>query len=211
MPPLFQSTPEGILRAILHAPAASSDRRAILLDRDGVINERIGGSYVTRWAEFKFVRGIVDAISKISRLGLPVILVSNQAGVGKGLMTEVSLEEITWHLEDAFASQGARIDAVYYCPHRPEEGCTCRKPAPGLLLQAAADFHLDLQRSIFIGDTASDLAAADAVGCAFIQLRALPETQVIDVPGREINVRTPADLPEAVRAHFRSMKEVRDR
>jgi histidinol-phosphate phosphatase family protein len=146
-------------------PAPSAPRPGLFLDRDGVINERIFGSYVTNWSEFKFTHGIASALCQLSSLNLPMIVVSNQAGVGKNLVTRERLAEITKRFVSELAAGGARIDAVYYCPHRPDENCRCRKPATGLLTRAAADWNIDLRRSVLIGDSQSDLAAAGAAGC----------------------------------------------
>jgi histidinol-phosphate phosphatase family protein len=146
-------------------PVPSASRPGLFLDRDGVINERIFGSYVTNWSEFKFTPGIVSALGQVSTLQLPIIVVSNQAGVGKNLVTKDQLAEITQRFVGELAAAGARIDAVYYCPHRPDENCRCRKPATGLLTRAAADWNIDLRRSVLIGDSQSDLAAATSVGC----------------------------------------------
>lgn len=158
-------TREGSLRVNIVEPVPSASRPGLFLDRDGVINERIFGSYVANWSEFKFVPGIVSALSQVSTLQLPMIVVSNQAGVGKQLVSKEQLAEITQRFVRALAVAGARIDAVYYCPHRPDENCRCRKPATGLLTRAAADWNIDLRRSVLVGDSPSDLAAAEAVGC----------------------------------------------
>lgn len=172
-PRSFATTREGILRLFLSDPGVSSASHALLFDRDGVINERIFGAYVTKWSEFKFINGIAEVLASLSALGLPMIIVSNQAGVGKGLVSENSLKEITHHFVADLAARGARIDAVYYCPHRPDDRCVCRKPAPGLLTRAAADWSLDLRSSVLIGDSESDLAAAKAVQCPSILFSSL--------------------------------------
>lgn len=161
----WEITREGSLRINIVDPVPSASRPGLFLDRDGVINERIFGSYVTNWSEFKFTSGIVSALSQVSILQLPIIVVSNQAGVGKNLVTKAQLAEVTQRFVRELAAAGARIDAVYYCPHRPDENCRCRKPATGLLTRAAADWSVDLRRSVLIGDSRSDLTAAEAVGC----------------------------------------------
>jgi HAD superfamily hydrolase (TIGR01662 family) len=94
-----------------------------------------------------------------------MIMISNQAAVGKGLLTPSALEELTVQMNQALIEFGASLTAVYYCTHRREEQCACRKPQPGLLYQAASDFHLDLARSIFIGDSDTDIQAAWSAGC----------------------------------------------
>ena len=143
-------------------------RPAIFLDRDGVINERVVGGYVTNWSEFRFLSGVLPVLRELGRLRLPLIVVSNQAGVGKGLMSRAALGRITERFVAHLTRAGAPIAAVYYCPHAPDAGCRCRKPRPGLLLRAARDCGIHLGRSILIGDSPSDVEAARAAGCQSI-------------------------------------------
>jgi len=104
-------------------------------------------------------------LAGLSESGLPIIVVSNQACVGKGLLEPSALVEITNRFVASLRRTGGRIDAVYYCPHTPEENCDCRKPRGGLLSRAARDWALDLRRSVLIGDSISDVQAASAAGC----------------------------------------------
>jgi D-glycero-D-manno-heptose 1,7-bisphosphate phosphatase len=143
-------------------------RPAIFLDRDGVINERVVGGYVTNWSEFRFLSGVGPVLRELRRFRLPLIVVSNQAGVGKGLMTRGALACITERFVAHLARAAVPIAAVYYCPHTPDAGCRCRKPRPGLLLRAARDWRIHLGRSILIGDSPSDVEAARAAGCQSI-------------------------------------------
>jgi D-glycero-D-manno-heptose 1,7-bisphosphate phosphatase len=159
----FDETTTGILRRVFGRPAGRMEG-AIFLDRDGVINRRIAGGYVTRWSEFEFLPRAIDGIVALVSIHAPIIVISNQAGVGKGLVTVENLGDITERFVAAVRDRGGRIDAVYYCPHAPSAECTCRKPKPGLLLQAASDWGIDLRSSVFIGDSSSDVAAARAVG-----------------------------------------------
>jgi len=138
---------------------------AVLIDRDGVINLRRPNDYVLNWQQFAFVPGICEALRGISALGLPMIVISNQAAVGKGLLEPKALEEITTQLHHVLLSHGVTMAAYYYCPHRLDEGCNCRKPKPGLLFQAATDLDIDLSRSVFIGDSQTDIQAAQAAHC----------------------------------------------
>ena len=94
-----------------------------------------------------------------------MILISNQSAVGRGLLRDVDLEDITQRMWKALELDGAQLSAAYFCPHRPDEKCNCRKPQPGLLKQAAADFGIDLARSVLIGDSDADVKGAQAVGC----------------------------------------------
>jgi D-glycero-D-manno-heptose 1,7-bisphosphate phosphatase len=139
--------------------------QAIFIDRDGVINCRRPDDYVLEWSQFIFVPGMRAALKQLASLGLPMIVISNQAAVGKGLLDAARLEEITRQMQQALLSDGTPLAAAYYCIHRSDENCPCRKPKPGLLVRAAADFHIDLRRSIFIGDSDTDAQAAHAAGC----------------------------------------------
>jgi D-glycero-D-manno-heptose 1,7-bisphosphate phosphatase len=138
---------------------------AIFIDRDGVINCRRPGDYVLDWSQFVFMPGMRPALKQLASLGLPMIVISNQAAVGKGLLDSSRLEEITTQMQQALLSDGTSLAAVYYCIHGPDENCLCRKPKPGLLEQAAADFHIDLRTSVFIGDSETDVEAARSTGC----------------------------------------------
>ena len=144
-------------------PAAKGP--AIFIDRDGVINCRRPGDYVLDWSQFIFTPGIRPALKQLSSLRLPMIVISNQAAVGKGLLDLSGLRDITAKMHQALLDDGTFLAAVYYCPHRPDENCICRKPKPALLRAAADDFNIDLTRSIFIGDSDSDVRAAQAAGC----------------------------------------------
>ena len=139
-------------------------RPAIFLDRDGVIN-RNRPDHVKTWAEFDFLPGVLPALRRLALLEWPVVVISNQAIVGRGLVSRQTLDVINARMVRTVQSVGGRIDRVFYCPHRPEEKCTCRKPQPGLLLQAAEQMKLDLARSFFVGDAESDVMAAKAAGC----------------------------------------------
>ncbi len=138
--------------------------RAVFLDRDGVINLN-RDDHVTSQAEFQFLPGALQAMAALARSSLQVVVVTNQSAVGLGRMTAGELLEIhSWMLERV-RSTGGRIDAIYACPHLPEEDCLCRKPRPGLLHQAARELDLDLGRSFMIGDAASDVQVGLAAGC----------------------------------------------
>lgn len=144
-------------------------RPAVFLDRDGTLT--VEADWVTKSAELELLPGACDAIARLSRAGFAVVLATNQSAVARGLVTEKGLAEIHAHLSRELESGGARLDGVYACPHHPSEGsgpyrreCECRKPRPGLLLAAARDLGLDLERSYVVGDAERDLAAGAAVG-----------------------------------------------
>ena len=156
------------LKFTFSEPPSTGLQPGILFDRDGVINERIIGGYVTEWSEFQFRDGIKHAIASLAELRLPIIIISNQAGIGKQLISHSSIKNITNKFVAELEESGARVDAVYYCPHTSDENCSCRKPRPGLLEAAAQDWRLDLTRSILIGDSESDLQAARVSNCRAI-------------------------------------------
>jgi histidinol-phosphate phosphatase family protein len=140
-------------------------KTAVFLDRDGVINRNIDGDYVRHWQEFEFLLGSREAIQRLLREHKPVIVVCNQACIGKGLVSDAMVQEINRRLVTQTSVASRKISAVYHCPHRVEDGCQCRKPKPGMLLKAAADWDLDLTRCYMVGDAISDIEAGSAVGC----------------------------------------------
>lgn len=137
--------------------------RLVLIDRDGVIN-RDSDEYIKRVEEWLPLPGSLEAIAALTRAGFDVIVITNQSGVGRGLLTEQTLAEIHAAMRAAVEAAGGRIAGIFHCPHRPDEGCDCRKPRPGLLHQAARAFGVPLTGVAFIGDKASDVEAALAAG-----------------------------------------------
>jgi D-glycero-D-manno-heptose 1,7-bisphosphate phosphatase len=154
----------------------------VLLDRDGVINRRIMGGYVTCWEKFVFLPGALDALRLLREKDYHAIVVSNQQGVGKGLMSAADLEEITRKFVAEVEAQGGRIREVYYCTHGAQEDCPCRKPKPGLLRRAQAEHHFAFQHTFLIGDSESDLRAAQAVGCPAIMVSDAPPAGLDRLP-----------------------------
>lgn len=145
----------------------TTTRPAVFLDRDGTLN-RERSNYVRSWSEFEFVPGALDALRALATLDVPIVVVTNQSAVGRGLMTSATLADVHDRMRAAVTAGGGRIDAVYACPHRPDEGCPCRKPRVGLFRRAALEQSLDLPRSVLIGNTELDQAAARALGCAIV-------------------------------------------
>ena len=144
--------------------------RAIFLDRDGVICEN-RTDHVKSWNEFQFLPGVKDSLAALSRLDLPIIVITNQAAIGRGIVPAHVVEDIHRRMVADVEAFGGRIDRVVYCPHTPEEGCSCRKPEPGMLRQVADDMGIDLSRSYVVGDAATDLMAGQRVGSqAFLVL-----------------------------------------
>lgn len=139
-----------------------SQRRAIFLDRDGVISVN-RSDYVKTWDEFVFLPRSLAALRRLAPSNFVIAVTTNQSAVGRGLITETTLYDIHARMLAEVERAGGRIDAVYYCPHRPEDQCDCRKPQPGLYLLAARDFDIDLGRSIVVGDALVDVVAARAI------------------------------------------------
>jgi D-glycero-D-manno-heptose 1,7-bisphosphate phosphatase len=137
----------------------------VFLDRDGVINRRLPGAYVRTWAEFEFLPGAKEALCRLTAAGLRLIVITNQRGIARGLMTEADLRDIHTRMLAELEPAGARIAAIYYCPHDKGE-CDCRKPEPGMIRQAQRDYPaLDPARSVLIGDSLSDMEAGRRAGC----------------------------------------------
>lgn len=140
----------------------------VFLDRDGVINRRPGDGYVTQWSDFHFLDGAKAAVSLLRFAGLRTFVVTNQRCIAHQLMTAADLDRIHCNMVQEFEAAGGSIDAVYYCPHHPDE-CDCKKPQPGMLLRAKREFpDVDFHRSVIIGDSLRDLQAGHAVGCQTI-------------------------------------------
>jgi D-glycero-D-manno-heptose 1,7-bisphosphate phosphatase len=144
-------------------------RAGLLLDRDGVLNEEV--EYLHEPRDLVVIAGVAEAIAAMNRRGIPVAVVSNQAGIGRGMYGVEAYEEVNRAIAERLAVAQARIDAWYFCPHLPDAGCACRKPRPGMLLAAAADLDLALAASVLVGDKASDLEAARAAGCRSVLVR----------------------------------------
>jgi D-glycero-D-manno-heptose 1,7-bisphosphate phosphatase len=141
-------------------------RRAAFLDRDGIINRKAReGEYVTRWEDMEILPGVAEAIALLNQAGFLVIVVSNQRCVAKGLITTAELDALHRRMCQALARAGATIDAIYYCPHEKHPPCRCRKPEPGMLLDAARDHDIDLAASWMIGDSDADVEAGRRAGC----------------------------------------------
>jgi D-glycero-D-manno-heptose 1,7-bisphosphate phosphatase len=137
--------------------------KLVILDRDGVINYD-SELYIKSPEEWHPIPGSMEAIARLSAAGYAVTVVTNQAGIGRGLFDAVTLEAIHAKMYKTVGERGGRIDAVFYCPHTPEAGCECRKPKPGLLRRAAERFGSATTRVPVIGDSLHDLQAAKAVG-----------------------------------------------
>lgn len=146
-------------------------RAAIFLDRDGVINQDTG--YVANRDDFVFIEGVVEALQLLKEKGYLLVVVTNQSGIARGLFSEADFMQLTEWMDWSLADKGIDLDGIYFCPHHPTAGtgpetttCDCRKPAPGMLLEAIADLKIEASTSYMVGDKVSDLQAAQAAGVA---------------------------------------------
>jgi D-glycero-D-manno-heptose 1,7-bisphosphate phosphatase len=149
---------------------------AVFLDRDGTINQEV--SYLNSLAELRLIPGAAEAIASLNAAGFKVVVVTNQAGIGRGYCREADLHSIHTAIQQQLQEVGGRIDGFYYCPHHPTAGlgeyrieCSCRKPAPGMLRRAALEMNLDCDASYMVGDHIKDIQAGKAVGCRTLLVR----------------------------------------
>ena len=149
--------------------------RAIFIDRDGTFN--VVGDYIHKIEDFKLIPGSDEAVRLAHGAGFLVIMVTNQAGVGRGYYTEEDVKAFHRHIQGFLGEKGERIDAFYYCPYHPTKGvgeylkdADCRKPKPGMLLEGAKDLDIDLSKSYMVGDTLGDIQAGNAAGCETIMV-----------------------------------------
>ena len=146
------------------------DPRLVILDRDGVINQD-SPDFIKSPEEFIPLPGALEAIAALNRAGFTVVIATNQSGLARGLFDDDDLDAIHAKLDVLLAEHGGNIDAVFLCPHGPDEGCDCRKPAPGLLHQIAAHYGVDLGGVPAVGDSIRDLEAASASGAMPVLVR----------------------------------------
>lgn len=145
-------------------------RKVVFMDRDGVLNEKaLEGDYVKSWREFRFLPNVPEALVRLKALGFLLIVVTNQRGVAREIVAEETVREIHRTMVEELRARGADLDAVYYCPHDVTDGCSCRKPKPGMVNRAINDFRrkgvdLDIEHSYMIGDSEQDIVLGKTVG-----------------------------------------------
>lgn len=142
----------------------------VIVDRDGVINHD-SKNYIKTPEEWRPIVGSLEAIADLTRAGIQVIVLTNQANIGRGVMRWETLDAIHSKLKQALDALGGRIERFYICPHRPEDGCACRKPQPGLLFEAARDYGFGLDATPFVGDSIRDLEAARSANARPVLVR----------------------------------------
>jgi len=179
-------------------------RPAVFLDRDGTLNKEVG--YLDHLDRFELYPWAIDAVRLLNRAGFVVVVVTNQAGVARGLLSEKFLGDLHQHMTDIFSVGGAKIDRIYYCPHHPEAPveayrfhCDCRKPNPGMVRQAERELSLDLVRSFVVGDRWCDVQLAQAVGAKGILVRTGYGASEVGSPPEGVSVAAVrSNLMEAV-------------
>lgn len=161
-------------------------RRALFLDRDGVLN--IDHGYVYRPADFNVIDGVFDSLRRAQERDYALIVVTNQSGIARGLFSPADYQQLEDHMRRLFAAEDIDFTAIYHCPHHPNgevaafaRQCDCRKPQPGMILRAAREHAIDLTCSIMVGDKESDAQAARAAGIPAFHLVRFPETRLVDV------------------------------
>jgi len=147
----------------------ANGKRAVFLDRDGVIN--VDKGYISLVDDFEFIEGVIEACIKLKEKGYLLVIITNQSGIARGYYTEEQFHTLTEWMDWSFADRGVDLDGIYYCPHHNEKGigefkvdCDCRKPKPGMLLSAIEELHIDVTNSILVGDKVSDIQAGIAAG-----------------------------------------------
>ena len=161
-------------------------KKVIFLDRDGVINKKAPkADYVKNWDEFEFLPGSIEAISLLTKSGYDIYIISNQAGIARGIMTENDLKKIHQNMTDEIEKKEGKILGIYYCPHGWDERCECRKPKPGMFFQAAREHYIDLTKAIFIGDDERDVEAGESAGVKTILVS--PKKSLLEITEEIVN------------------------
>jgi len=177
--------------------------RMIILDRDGVIN-RDSDDYIKSADEWEPLPGALEAISRLKKAGYLVTVASNQSGISRGLFSEGDLKKIHDKMEKLLAMRGTEIDGIFYCPHGPSDNCICRKPKPGLLIQIAQKFKINLAETPFVGDNIGDIKAAEMANAKPVLVRTGRGEHVMQNFAEAVNVPTYDDLAHFVRETLKS-------
>ena len=167
--------------------------RLVILDRDGTINvER--DAYIQTPEEWEPLPGALDAIARLNHAGYHVVIAANMPGLGRGLFDVAALNAIQKKMNKALAAAGGRVEAMFYCPHTPDEGCSCRKPLPGLFQQIGERYRVDLRQVHAVGDSVRDVQAAVAAGC-------VPHLVLTGKGAPPVDAPLPSDYPLGTRVH----------
>ncbi|HEY5715762.1 MAG TPA: D-glycero-beta-D-manno-heptose 1,7-bisphosphate 7-phosphatase [Psychromonas sp.] len=182
--------------------AVANGKRAVFLDRDGVLN--VDNGYVSNSDDFQFIDGVIDACRALKEKGYLLVVITNQSGIARGYFSEEQFHNLTEWMDWSLADRGVDLDGIYYCPHHAENGlgeykvdCDCRKPKPGMLINAIEDLNIDPSQSILVGDKVSDIQAGLAAG---IKTNYLVRTgKVITSEGEKIATAVFDDLSSIVK------------
>lgn len=174
--------------------------KLIILDRDGVINED-SDHYIKSAAEWRPLKGSVEAIARLTHAGYRVVVATNQSGIGRGLFDMATLNAMHEKMHKVVAQAGGRIHAVFYCPHKDDDDCACRKPKPGMYVDIAKRFNTDLRGVPALGDALRDLKASVAAGCAPVLVKTGKGEKTLADGGMPENTLVFADLAAAA-AHY---------
>ena len=191
-PDRYYAVGQDIKSGKVQAKNLSRKQKAVFLDRDGTINEYVG--FLKSVEEFKLLDGVAEAVKKINDSGFLAIIITNQPVIARGEVSFEQLSEIHNKMETLLGAEGAYLDAIYFCPHHPHKGyegeraeyktdCSCRKPKPGLILQAANDFNIDLSKSFMVGDTENDVLCGKNAGCLTAAIGACDKA---DISGKNL-------------------------
>ena len=179
---------------------------AIFLDRDGTIN--IDHGYVHKIDDFQFIEGAIEAMAELKKMGYALVVVTNQSGIGRGVYTEDQFMQLTEWMDWSLADRDVELDGIYFCPHHPEaivtnyrEDCNCRKPKPGMLLDAQSDLGIDMAASIMVGDKLADIQAGKAaqVGTTIL-VRSGQELTEEAIASADIVINSIAELPKTLKS-----------
>ncbi|EHZ6870354.1 D-glycero-beta-D-manno-heptose 1,7-bisphosphate 7-phosphatase [Providencia rettgeri] len=178
---------------------------AVFLDRDGTIN--IDHGYVYKIDDFEFIEGSIEAMLELKKMGYALVIVTNQSGIGRGIYTEDQFMQLTEWMDWSLADRGIDLDGIYFCPHHTEatveeyrQDCNCRKPKPGMLLDAQAFLKIDMASSIMVGDKLADMLAGKAakVGTTILVKSGEPVTDEA-INNADIVINSIAELPETLK------------
>ncbi len=161
---------------------------SVFVDRDGVLNKRVVKGYVKKVSEFEWCPLALASLHLLNQFMCKIFIVTNQAGVGKGIMTLLDLHHIHEKLLQDVNQAGAKIEHIYFCTHTKEENCNCRKPNAGLFIKAAKEYHLDLTKSILIGDSLTDIQAGKKVGCKTILVESCTKGMVNELEEKHLSI-----------------------
>jgi D-glycero-D-manno-heptose 1,7-bisphosphate phosphatase len=143
----------------------TENQKVVFLDRDGVINKD-SPAYIKDWKEFEFIPDSLEALQRLAAANITTIIISNQSAVNRGLMDLETLLDIHRRLKESVTASGGHIEDIFFCPHRPDEKCICRKPQTGLIRQACRRYNIDVKKTIMVGDSVRDIECARNAGCA---------------------------------------------